>query len=69
MYYNALSPYLKARFGGKVYKLALSSGCSCPNRDGLILLEDGSRNFGGCTFCTGSGEFAASSLAPIPEQL
>ncbi len=25
MYYNALSPYLKARFGGKVYKLALSS--------------------------------------------
>ena len=66
MYYNALSPYLKARFGGKVYKLALSSGCSCPNRDGLILLEDGSRNFGGCTFCTGSGEFAASSLATIP---
>ena len=69
MYYNALSPYLKARFGGKVYKLALSSGCTCPNRDGLILLEDGSKNFGGCTFCTGSGEFAASSLAPIPEQL
>ena len=69
MYYNALSPYLKARFGGKVYKLALSSGCSCPNRDGLILLEDGSKNFGGCTFCTGSGEFAASSLATIPEQL
>ena len=69
MYYNTLSPYLKARFGGKVYKLALSSGCSCPNRDGLILLEDGSKNFGGCTFCTGSGEFAASSLATIPEQL
>lgn len=35
----------------------------------MILLEDGSKNFGGCTFCTGSGEFAASSLAPIPEQL
>ena len=32
-------------------------------------MEDGSKNFGGCTFCTGSGEFAASSLAPIPEQL
>ena len=62
MYYNALSPYLKQRFGGKIYKLALSSGCSCPNRDGTI-------GTGGCTFCTGSGEFAASSLAPIPEQL
>ena len=62
MYYTALSPYLKARFGGKVYKLSLSSGCTCPNRDGTV-------GSGGCTFCTGSGEFAASSSLPIPEQL
>ena len=62
MYYHALSPDLKARFGGKTYKLSLSSGASCPNRDGAL-------GFGGCIFCTGSGEFSASSLAPIPEQL
>ena len=60
--YRTLSPYLRERFGCKVYKLALSTGCSCPNRDGTL----GTR---GCIFCSGSGEFAASSSASIPEQL
>ena len=48
-----LSEYLKREFGQKVYKLSLSSGCTCPNRDGTI-------GTGGCTFCSegGSGEFA-----------
>ena len=33
MYWNRLRAYLKAQYGTTVYKLALSSGCSCPNRD------------------------------------
>ncbi len=47
-----LSTYLKNTYGEKVYRLSLSSGCSCPNREG------GQK---GCTFCSegGSGEFAA----------
>lgn len=61
-HYNALSPYLKERFGCKVYKLSLSAGCTCPNRDGTIATR-------GCIFCSGSGEFAASGAASIPEQL
>ena len=61
-HYTALSPYLKDRFGCKVYKLSLSANCTCPNRDGSI----GTR---GCIFCSGSGEFAASGAASIPEQL
>ncbi len=58
-----LSDYLKTRFGEKVYRLSLSSGCTCPNRDGKI-------GYGGCSFCSegGSGEFA-SILAPIDEQI
>lgn len=60
--YRALNSYLRERFGCRVYKLALSAGCSCPNRDGTL----GTR---GCIFCSGSGEFAASSSASIPEQL
>ena len=60
--YRALSAYLKNRFGCKVYKLSLSAGCTCPNRDGTI----GTR---GCIFCSGSGEFAASDSADISEQL
>ena len=61
-HYTALSPYLKRRFGCKVYKLSLSAGCTCPNRDGTL----GTR---GCIFCSGSGKFAASGSASIPEQL
>lgn len=53
MYYHSLNDALRRRFGGKVYKLALSSGCTCPNRDGTV----GHR---GCIFCDGSGAFAAS---------
>lgn len=58
-----LSDYLKNRFGEKVYRLSLSSGCTCPNRDGKA-------GFGGCSFCSegGSGEFAAAA-APIDEQI
>ena len=58
-----LSDYLIRRFGGKTYKLSLSSGCTCPNRDGTL-------GTGGCTFCSagGSGEFAAPE-APLDEQI
>ena len=58
-----LNEVLRAQYGEKVYKLSLSSGCTCPNRDGTL-------GFGGCTFCSegGSGDFAAG-FAPIDEQL
>lgn len=51
MYYNRLSDDLRRTYGAKVYKLSLSSGCTCPNRDGTL----GRR---GCIFCDGSGAFA-----------
>ena len=53
MYWNNLNDHLKAQYGTKVYKLSLSSGCSCPNRDGTL----GDR---GCIFCDGAGAFAAA---------
>ena len=58
-----LSEYLEKEYGEKIYKLSLSSGCTCPNRDGTI-------GYGGCTFCSegGSGDFAAT-LAPISHQI
>ena len=59
MYWNSLNEHLKAEYGCKVYKLALSSGCSCPNRDAA-----GHR---GCIFCDGAGAFAEAG--PIPNQL
>lgn len=69
-----LSTYLKNTYGEKVYRLSLSSGCGCPNRDGSIcyatnideyyfgeLNEGDERITGGCIFCSegGSGEFAS----------
>ena len=58
MYWNDLNTALKERSGTKVYKLSLSSGCSCPNREG---------GRGGCIFCDGAGAFAAAG--DIPSQL
>jgi len=34
-----LSDYLKKEYGEKVYRLSLSSGCTCPNRDGSIYYD------------------------------
>lgn len=62
--YYSVNEYYKAKYGKKVYKLALSGGMTCPNRDGTL----GTR---GCSFCSagGSGEFAESALLPIAEQI
>lgn len=62
--YKSLNESLKERFGCKVYKIALSSGCTCPNRDGTI-------GVGGCIFCSenGSGDFAQNAELPVKEQI
>ena len=63
MQYLTFNDAMRARFGTKVYRLSLQSGCTCPNRDGTL-------GTGGCTFCSegGSGDFAAP-LLPIGEQI
>ena len=50
-----LSDILKQQYGEKIFKICLTSGCTCPNRDGKISL-------GGCSFCSegGSGEYASA---------
>lgn len=64
MHYNSLNEKLRAEFGSKVYKLALSSGLSCPNRDGKIDTR-------GCIFCSvkGSGDFAEPFCGNITNQI
>ena len=61
--YYTLNDYLKSVYHTKVYKISLSTGCSCPNRDGRI-------SYGGCCFCSegGSGDFAENSKS-ITEQI
>ena len=59
-----LNDYLVDRFGCKVYKIALSGGFTCPNRDGTLDTR-------GCIFCSegGSGEFSEDSAFSITEQI
>ena len=62
-HYHSLNDELRRRFGCKVYKLALSGGMTCPNRDGTLDTR-------GCIFCSagGSGEFAAAG-GSVAEQI
>lgn len=62
--YLTTNNYVRKIFGSKVYKLSLSAATSCPNRDGTV-------GYGGCSFCSsgGSGDFAASHLLPLKEQI
>lgn len=48
--------YLKNKYGGRIAKVPLDGGFTCPNRDG-------SKGTGGCIYCSplGSGDFIASS--------
>ncbi|MFZ0392098.1 MAG: hypothetical protein WAN36_16675, partial [Calditrichia bacterium] len=42
--YNAYVDYLKGRFGGRIQKLIVDAGFTCPNRDGAV-------GSGGCIYC------------------
>lgn len=54
--FYSLNEYLHNEFGGKVYKLALDIGCTCPNRDGT-------KDTRGCVFChNGSSHFAETGI-------
>lgn len=55
--------YLKQRYGGRVAKVPLDGGFTCPNRDGT-------KGFGGCIYCSssGSGDFIAQPSHPLSEQ-
>lgn len=59
-----LNKYYREIFGTKVYKLSLSGGMTCPNRDGTLDTR-------GCIFCSagGSGDFAASPFLSVSEQI
>jgi radical SAM protein (TIGR01212 family) len=42
--YNDFSSFLRKHFDGKVQKISLNAGFTCPNRDGV-------KGKGGCTYC------------------
>ena len=79
-----LSEALKERFGTKVYKLSMTSGCTCPNRDGGLKNlnadpestagkaagndEKSGTGYGGCTFCSEGGSGEFAAPFLPPEE-
>jgi len=63
-YYRSFNSYLKEQFGQRVYRVPLDAGFTCPNRDGTKV-------FGGCTFCDerGSGAPTIKTALSIKNQL
>lgn len=62
--FNSYSRYTREQFGTRVQKIAVSSGLTCPNRDGKV-------GTGGCTFCLNEA-FSPSYSTPglsITEQI
>ncbi len=61
--YHTWNYHLRHKFGGKVMKVSLNAGFTCPN-------IDGTKGFGGCTYCsgTGSGDFAGDPSESIVNQ-
>ncbi|PLX92016.1 MAG: TIGR01212 family radical SAM protein [Desulfuromonas sp.] len=62
--YRVYSQYLKQRFGGRVHKISVDAGFSCPNRES-------SRHAPGCLFCepNGSGSFGIARRLSVAEQV
>ncbi|MBQ7379192.1 MAG: TIGR01212 family radical SAM protein [Clostridia bacterium] len=62
--YYTYDYFLKNTFGGKVAKLPIDAGFTCPNIDGKCA-------HGGCIYCSdkGSGDFAPPPDVPILEQM
>jgi len=61
--YHTYDYYLRHRYGGKVAKIPLDAGMTCPNLDGRC-------GVGGCIYCSGrgSGDFAAPPTLSFAEQ-
>ena len=55
--FNSYSGYFRRLFGGRVQKLAVNAGFTCPNRDGRV-------GTGGCTFCNNEA-FTPSYCQPF----
>lgn len=53
--YYTMAQYCRQKFGGRIVKIPLYSGFSCPNRDGT-------KGTGGCIFCPGGAETVLERL-------
>ena len=61
-YYKEFSDFLRERFPGKMQKLTVNAGFTCPNRDGTV-------GWGGCADCNNSSFSPAHDAASVSGQI
>ncbi|KUO72683.1 MAG: radical SAM protein [Desulfosporosinus sp. BRH_c37] len=61
--YHTFNEHMRERLGGKIFKVSLDAGFTCPNRDGKL-------GIAGCVYCSerGSGDFAGDKRLSISGQ-
>lgn len=67
--YNSINGLLQRRFGERVYKVSLESGCGCPNWEGRGTKDEGPSYEaggrrawnGGCIYCNPASYYTATS--------
>lgn len=57
--YHVYNDWVKNEYGGRLQKVSVDAGFTCPNRDGSL-------GIGGCTFCNNEG-FSPSYLRQQPD--
>lgn len=62
--YHSYADHIRERFGGRIQKVSVDAGFTCPNRDGTV-------GTGGCTFCNNDAfnPGYCTGEKPIGEQL
>lgn len=62
--FNSYSEYIRNIFGGRIQKLSIDAGFTCPNRDGTL-------GYGGCIFCNNEAfnPSYCSAQKPVRQQL
>ncbi|WP_456342442.1 TIGR01212 family radical SAM protein [Thermovibrio sp.] len=61
--YYSYSKYLRETFGGKVFRITVDAGFTCPNRDGT-------KGRGGCIYCYSGSEYRPEKRAlSVREQI
>ena len=62
--FNAYAEYFRKRYGGRIQKISIDAGFTCPNRDGT-------KGRGGCSFCNNNAFNPAicQAIESITEQI
>ena len=60
--YTTFTSHLRQQFGGRVHKVSIDAGFTCPNRDGSVAM-------GGCIYCNNASFSPGNRRLSVTEQV